>query len=97
MSENVALATECQAGKMHISPEVGLVEILDENLLVTEKVGNIVATGLLNADMSLIRYEVGERGQLGSNSQCGRVMPILAKVEGRTNDLIVTKDGRNIF
>lgn len=99
MSENVAFATECQAGKMHISPEVGLIEILDEQENVTAAVANIVATGFLNADMPLIRYEVGDRGQQEGNSQCqcGRVLPILNKVEGRANDLIITKDGRSIF
>jgi len=99
MSENVALATECQTGKMHISPEVGLIEILDEQENEINTTGNIVATGLLNADMPLIRYEVGDRGQLSeSNScHCGRALPILNKVEGRMNDLIVTKDGRKIF
>jgi phenylacetate-CoA ligase len=62
-------------------------------------VANIVATGLLNADMPLIRYEVGDRGQQENSSQCqcGRVLPVLDKVEGRANDLIVTKDGRKIF
>jgi len=99
MSENVALATECQEGKMHLTPEIGWLEILDENRIATNEMGNIVATGLLNADMPLIRYEVGDRGQLEDSDQCqcGRTLPILAKVEGRANDLIVTKDGRNIF
>ncbi|MBE9562170.1 MAG: hypothetical protein IMF12_04830 [Proteobacteria bacterium] len=83
---------------MHISPEVGLIEILDEQENMTEIVANIVATGLLNADMPLIRYEVGDRGQANNNQcQCGRILPVLNKVEGRANDLIVTKDGRNIF
>ncbi len=59
----------------------------------------MVCTGLLNADMPLIRYEVGDRGAIAppdSICPCGRSLPILQKVEGRMDDVILTPDGRRI-
>jgi phenylacetate-CoA ligase len=59
----------------------------------------LVSTGLLNADMPLIRYEVGDRVLLaapGAQCPCGRTLPILESVDGRNDDVIVTPDGRRI-
>jgi phenylacetate-CoA ligase len=58
----------------------------------------LVCTGLLNADMPLIRYRMGDRGALGSTSPCacGRTLPALACIEGRTDDVLYTIDGRRV-
>jgi phenylacetate-CoA ligase len=52
---------------------------------------------LLNEDMPLIRYHTGDRGAVvkdGTRCGCGRAMPILTSVEGRTDDILYTSDGR---
>ena len=62
--------------------------------------GRLVATGLLNSDFPLIRYATGDRGRLaptGRGCACGRSLPRLDGVEGRSQDSIVTRDGRRIF
>jgi len=57
----------------------------------------MVATALLNADMPLIRYETGDRATLATEPcACGRGLPVLAAIEGRVDDMIVTPDGRHI-
>jgi phenylacetate-CoA ligase len=64
MSEMVSAFSECDNGAMHTWPEVGLSEILnDAEDVPAEKgeVGRLISTGLLNADMPLIRYEIGDR------------------------------------
>lgn len=102
MSEMVAAASECEHGRMHLWPEAGVVEIMaderDERL-PPGQVGRLVCTGLVNADMPLIRYELGDRGALaptGERCPCGRTLPLLAAVEGRLDDVILTPDGRRV-
>jgi phenylacetate-CoA ligase len=49
--------------------------------------------------MPLIRYDVGDRVALappGEKCPCGRTLPILLSVEGRSDDVILTPDGRRI-
>lgn len=92
MAETVAGASECTAGRFHQWPEFGHVEVQPD--------GELVCTGLLNAEMPLVRYRVGDRGhepQHEGPCGCGRDLPLLGKVDGRTNDLLVTPDGRQVF
>lgn len=96
MAEIVAGASECQAGRMHLWPELGQIEVMGRKPGDGE-LGELVCTGLLNDDMPLIRYRVGDRGSLapeGEPCPCGRRLPILDSVEGRVDDLLLTVDGR---
>jgi phenylacetate-CoA ligase len=100
MAEIVAMASECTAGRLHLWPEVGWVEAIHDGQPVPcGASGDLVCTGLLNADMPLIRYRTGDRGSLLDSSegcQCGRSLPLIASVDGRIGDVLYTKDGRHI-
>ncbi|HEX9639348.1 MAG TPA: AMP-binding protein [Acidobacteriota bacterium] len=102
MAEIVCDASECAAGRLHVWPEVGWIEVLEDETdhpLESGRVGRLVCTGLLNADMPLIRYAVGDRGALDCSDAacaCGRALPRLLRVEGRQDDVVVTPDGRRI-
>ena len=100
MSEIVTTATECEARRLHIWPEVGIVEVIDDGVAVPDGlVGDLVCTGLVNTDMPLVRYRVGDRAARrapGAPCPCGRTMPEFAAIEGRSDDLVVTADGRRI-
>jgi len=100
MAEIVAAASECTAGKLHLWPEVGWVEVFESaQSIASGAPHDLVCTGLLNADMPLIRYRVGDSGVLSMVNEtclCGRTLPTLASVEGRTDDLLYTSDGRRI-
>jgi len=102
MAETVAAASECSAGTMHLWPEVGIVEVLEwesDEPAPPGSVGRLVATGLLDADMPLIRYEVGDSGALDPSNvpcACGRLLPRLLKLEGRLEDVLLTRDGRRV-
>lgn len=101
MAEMVAMASECAFGRLHLWPEIGRVEVIqDDGQSVPHCTsGELVCTGLLNSDMPLIRYRVGDRGSLMDSSelcQCGRSLPVLRSVEGRTGDVLYTKDGRRV-
>lgn len=100
MAEIVAAASECEHGKMHLWPEAGEVEVVDESgCREKDGVGELVCTGLLNADMPLIRYRVGDRGEIASpnvSCSCGRTLPILSAIDGRVDDILYTADGRMV-
>jgi phenylacetate-CoA ligase len=97
-TEWVAAASECEFGHLHLWPEVGWVEILENGQPLPDGTpGDLVCTGLLNADMPLIRYRVGDRAARNALTPvclCGRSLSTLASLEGRIDDLLYTADGR---
>lgn len=103
MSEAVAGASECREGHLHLWPEAGIAEVLDvttDTPLRAGETGRFVFTGLLNRDMPLVRYEVGDRGALAPTDEpcgCGRTLPRIQAIEGRTTDNILTESGRTVF
>lgn len=101
MAEAVAAATECEHGTLHLWPELGWMEVLGGAGEAVQQgaTGDLVATGLLNADMPLVRYRTGDRGSLAESAgvcACGRTLPRLASVEGRADDVLYTTDGRSV-
>jgi phenylacetate-CoA ligase len=102
MSEIVCASSECNEGRQHLWPEVGHIEVLNddsEQPVSPGEAGRFICTGLLNADMPLVRYEVGDRGYFTTpetDCACGRKMPLLGEIEGRQDDMILTPDGRRI-
>jgi phenylacetate-CoA ligase len=100
MAEIVANASECSYGRMHLWPEVGEIELVNDGKpAVFGEMGELVCTGLLNADMPLIRYRVGDRGSLaapGAVCGCGKRLPVLSAIDGRIDDVLYTADGRPV-
>jgi len=100
MAEGVARASQCKEGSLHIWPQIGVVEVMDRGVRVPPgESGDVVCTGLWNADMPLIRYRIGDRGSLAAASTrcaCGRTLPVLGSIDGRDEDTLYTRDGRAI-
>jgi phenylacetate-CoA ligase len=100
MAEVVAAAGECEAGRLHLWPEVGWLEVMDGTAHTPPGTpGEFICTGLLNDAMPLIRYHVGDRGVLLEAEQpcsCGRTLPGLASIEGRIDDVLYARDGRPV-
>jgi phenylacetate-CoA ligase len=95
--ENCCLASECEYHRMHLSPDVGIVELLAEDggPAPPGEAGEIVATGLLNFDQPLIRYRTGDFAILSDRPcACGREMPVLEELVGRLEDTVIGPDGR---
>jgi phenylacetate-CoA ligase len=101
MAEAVCAAGECEAGQLHLWPEAGVLEVLDEEgaPVTGGAPGQFICTGLVNEDMPLIRYRVGDRGAVPKEEttcSCGRKLPVLPGLEGRCDDVLVTPDGRRV-
>ncbi len=89
------IACECRYGNMHIMTEMAYVESIKNSEAET---GRLIITSLSNHAMPLIRYEVGDTGNLREGScECGLPYPIMEMGMCRTNDIIVTKGGKNIY
>ena len=102
MAEIAAAGSECAAGSLHAWPEVGWVETWKDDAdrpAGPEETGRLVCTTLLNRDMPLVRYAVGDRGRAPAPGacRCGRRLPVFAAIEGRSNDLLIALDGRRVF
>lgn len=91
------IASECgEHSGMHVNAEALLVEIVPAHGLPAPW-GKVVVTDLLNDSMPLIRYEIGDVARWAENAcACGRGLPMLAEVEGRTTDFLHLPDGRAV-
>lgn len=90
------IAHECPEGSMHITAEDIIIEIVDGdgNVLPHGEAGEIVTTHLATKDFPFVRYKTGDIGVLSEETcACGRGLPILGEIQGRTTDFIVASDG----
>jgi phenylacetate-CoA ligase len=99
-AEGCCMAMECWYGRLHVIWPAGIIEIIrdDGSPAAPGEVGEIVATGLLNDAMPLIRYRMGDYAAWAEDQrcQCGNSSGILEHLEGRLDDYLVTADGRRI-
>lgn len=90
------IAHQCPHGSMHITAEDIIVEIVDKNgrPLPNGELGEIVVTHLATRDFPFIRYRTGDMGILSDKTcSCGRGLPVLEDIQGRTTDFVVAQDG----
>lgn len=98
--EAVCMAMECRQGQLHTIPAAGIWEILraDGSSCGPGEVGEIVATGLLNDAMPLIRYRLGDYAAWAQeqNCSCGNPAPVITHLEGRMDDYLLSADGKKV-
>ena len=90
------IAHQCPAGGMHLTAEDIIVEIVDAagRVLPHGESGEIVVTHLATGDFPFIRYRTGDIGVLDDAAcACGRGLPLLKAIEGRSTDFLVAQDG----
>jgi phenylacetate-CoA ligase len=90
------IAHECPQGGLHITADDIVVEIVgdDGQPLPPGQAGEIVVTHLSTNDFPFIRYRTGDVGTLGSEPcSCGRGLPLLQDIQGRSTDFVVTAAG----
>lgn len=97
--ENLFYACENEYGQKLVSPDCGLIELVDTNgrTVAGEEMGEVLATGFLRSGQPMIRYRIGDIAAYTQEmSQCGREMPVLKEVIGRIEDTIYGIDGRRM-
>ena len=94
------LAHECEAHEgLHILAENNYVEVMNgDRPAQPGEVGRIVVTNLCNFGMPFIRYEMGDLGVLaGQPCSCGRGLPLIKSIKGRTYDNVVCPSGKIMY
>lgn len=96
--EACSLISETPDGFLVNSPDVGILEVLNEDgtSVFPGFSGEVISTGLLNFDQPLIRYRIGDRISLGPDGDLPMSfnMPVIEQIDGRVEDIVVGPDGR---
>ncbi len=90
------IAHACPLGSMHITAEDIIVEIINDQdqQAAPGELGEIVITHLATGDYPFVRYRTGDLGRLDTNPcACGRGLPVLKEIQGRTTDFLYAADG----
>ncbi len=90
------IAHECPQGSLHITAEDVIVELVDAAgaPVAAGEPGEIVVTHLATGEFPFIRYRTGDVATLSDKRcGCGRGLPVLADVQGRTTDFVHAADG----
>lgn len=84
------VAHECPAGSLHVLSELVHVEIVDEagQACAPGTEGRVLVTVLHNTAQPTIRYEIGDTGAFAPPCSCGRSLPVLAPISGRTKHML---------
>jgi len=94
------IALQCPEGDhYHVQSETAIVEILDAagRPCGPGEVGRVVITSLHNFAMPLLRYAPGDSAEVGDPSLCRRGLPVLARILGRSRDLLTLASGERRF
>ena len=81
----------------HMDVDSVITQFVDENgeEVAPGESGEIIFTSLFNYSMPFIRYAVGDVGRpIDDICPCGRSLPLMKMVDGRTDSFIVSPDGR---
>ncbi|HSW08977.1 phenylacetate--CoA ligase family protein [Aquabacterium sp.] len=90
------IAHECPAGGMHLTAEDVIVELVDAKgqPVPHGSPGEVVVTHLATRDFPFVRYRTGDVATFATRScSCGRGLPLLEEIQGRTTDFVVAADG----
>lgn len=96
-SEEVGyIALQCpDHAHYHVQAENVLVEILDDGgePSAPGEIGKVVVTHLHNYASPFIRYDIGDFAEVGEDCACGRRLPVLRSILGRSRNMIQTPSG----
>lgn len=98
--ENGTFASECsEHNGYHLFAQNFVFEFIKEGKKVAPgETGSIVITDLTNYAMPFIRYEVGDLGIPSDDiCPCGRGLPLMKKLLGRTMEILVSATGEYII
>jgi phenylacetate-CoA ligase len=94
------IALQCPThGQYHVQSEVMLVEVIDEHgrECAPGEIGQVVLTSLHNYAMPILRYAPGDYAEVGERCPCGRGLPVLRRILGRSRDMVTLPSGIRQF
>lgn len=95
------LALQCPdaADCYHVAAESVLLEVVDETgrACVPGEIGRVVVTPLHNFAMPLIRCAIGDYAEVGPACPCGRTLPTLTRILGRSRARLLLPSGERRF
>lgn len=87
------IACECPHGNTHIFTDMVYMESVNDN-----GEDKLLVTSLTNRVMPFIRYEIGDSGRLKEGDcDCGSPFPMMEMGVCRSNDIVRTQQGKNIY
>lgn len=98
--ERCIAVSQCPQGGYHLHSEYGLLELADE--VKGEdgvRTGRVVCTSLHKMAMPFLRYQIEDFLELYDDEKrcpCGRTLPMVKAIHGRTRPVIMTPEGRPI-
>ncbi|MCB0019408.1 MAG: phenylacetate--CoA ligase family protein [Anaerolineales bacterium] len=100
-AEGIQISAQCPEMNYHVHELDTIVEYLDDagQWVDGEATGRLILTRLHPGPMPLIRYQVGDLGAAGDQSQCacGRHLSRMADIQGRDTDVIITPSGNRLI
>ena len=99
LNDGGVTAFECvEHSGLHIDTDRSIMEIVDpDHQQIAQGQGEILATSLHNFAMPFIRYSTGDQATVtDDNCGCGRHTKLLEGVVGRSVDIFVTPEGKNV-
>ncbi len=94
------IALQCPTGpRYHVQAETMLVELLDDDgrPVPVGGTGRVVVTPLHNFAMPLLRYAIGDHAVRGEPCACGRGLPVIERILGRTRNMVVLPSGERVW
>lgn len=94
------LALQCPDHEhYHVQAESLILEIVGNDGAPCRpgETGRVVVTTLHNFAMPLIRYEIGDYAVAGAPCPCGRGLPVIERILGRTRNMLRLADGRRYY
>ncbi len=90
------IALQCPTAEhYHVQSEGIFVEVLNERGEPCKpgEIGRVIVTPLHNFAMPLIRYDIGDYAEAGEPCACGRGLPVLRRILGREQNMLIMPDG----
>jgi phenylacetate-CoA ligase len=99
-SEAFKIGFECERHTgLHLNVDLYPIRILDRNGhdVSAGQAGEVVVSNLVNDATVVLNYRLGDVAHLiGEPCPCGRTLPLLSYLEGRTDDWVVLTSGETI-
>jgi phenylacetate-CoA ligase len=94
------VALQCpDSGLYHLMAESLIVEVLrdDGTPCADDEIGRVVITDIHNHATPLVRYGLGDHAQVASPCPCGRGLPTVRRIVGRSRNLIRLPTGDRVW